>query len=126
VVATSTYDAAWRLSREEHDLAVRMGCRCIRQQLPQPSLMAPVSPWTPPSSSILLPTGDSPMTQTDSGQLAAASGSTIPGGSAIAAFAPVAGLDASPTAVPEPSATLLAALGAIGFAVAARRSAIHQ
>ena len=46
--------------------------------------------------------------------------------SASAAFSPAAGFGGSPSAVPEPSTLLLAALGGIGLALAIRRRTSHH
>ncbi len=92
-----------------------------------------------PSSSLWSSTGSgsSSTPLEDSGStLLALGGSTLPGGStfgttstsssAASAFAPSAGFSASPASVPEPSTLLLAALGGIGLALAARRRSNRQ
>ena len=79
-----------------------------------------------PSSSIL-PTDSSPLGDSGSGLLAvdnSAFGSSSNG--AGAAFASAASFGGSPAAVPEPSTLLLAALGGLGLALAARRRASRQ
>ncbi len=94
---------------------------------------------TLPSSSLWSSTGSgsSSTPLEDSGStLLALGGSTLPGSSAFgttstsssaaSAFAPSAGFSASPASVPEPSTLLLAALGGIGLALAARRRAIAR
>jgi autotransporter-associated beta strand protein len=75
-----------------------------------------------PSPSILPSTEASPLADTGSGLLAVDSSAIDSGSSgASAAFAAGASFSGSPAAVPEPSTLLLAALGGIGLAFAARR-----
>ena len=75
-----------------------------------------------PSSSILPSTDASPLADGGSSLLAADTSAFASGSSgASATFAAGASFSGSPAAVPEPSTLLLAALGGIGLAFAARR-----
>ena len=79
-----------------------------------------------PSSSIVPTIDSAPLSDSGSGLLAADTSAFGTGSSgATAAFASGASFGGSPAAVPEPSTLLLAALGGIGLAFAARRRRLN-
>jgi autotransporter-associated beta strand protein len=101
-----------RLSATDPGLDVSLLEDRVLAALPTPSV------WSSSGTSPLIDSG-SGLLAVDSSTSGSSSGSSL-GGSI--AFAPAAAFGGSPAAVPEPSTLLLALLGGIGIAWAARRS----